>query len=758
MKGKFFLFFLLRLSIALIVLSVISAFFAKHYFFLDDWAAQIFYILKPKVVTDEVVVVNIDDYSFKQINQKAPFARTIYARALSILNEENAKIIGLDIIFLGKEQEAEDDRELSYTLKQSAGKAVLAYFLDSNGSPVYPNKEFKENSITGFINAPSDSDGTLRRLRAYVIRDGFTDTAWSIKLAAAIFKSPPQVKNNFIRIGDKKIPIDSQGNININYLCKPKDFRQVSFFNLINNDFPKGLFKDKIVLIGSTSALFHDIAVTPLGSMPGIFIQANMIVDILKGRFSAGIPLFIFLLLFIFSAAILDLILAYFSFLRSFFLCVGLFLALFWLNIGLKFFGYQFSYGLIAASLFFYLLICYFYSYLKFLALVFKIKNIMTLDPITNLYNLRYFFERLNLDSKNISYHKRHLLVISLEKFDFFAKDKDFEKFKYTWHKVNSYLYTLSNLWSRYDHEILIGVIKGSYDVKKIKSDLEHILLNNEIAATVKIGILKITADLSLEAVLPVLVDNLRKNKQDFVFFTRDILPATMLARPHAENLFSSLCLDAEQKNRELVMTMKQLREEEAKNREAYLQLVSALVAALESKDSYTRGHTQRVCNYVMLLADKLKLSDDEKEKIRKAALLHDIGKIGIPDNILHKHAKLTEEEFTVIREHEIFGARILEPIKEFQNIIPYVLHHHENYDGSGYPHGLGGEFIPLGARIIAIGDVFDALTTGRDYKDAFSVNDAVGELRSIKGKKLDSALVDIFIEALKEAHIFHGS
>jgi putative nucleotidyltransferase with HDIG domain len=677
---------------------------------------------------------------------------------LRILNEENAKIIGLDIIFLGRERDVADDQELVNILKQLTGKVVLAYFLDSSASPVYPNKEFKENSITGFINAPSDPDGILRRLRAYVSHKEFSDMAWSLKVASAIFKSPLQAKGSYIRINDREIPVNKQGNISINYLYKPKDFKQISFYDLINNNFPKGIFKDKIVLIGSTSAIFHDIAATPLADMPGIFIQANMILDILKNRFLKVTPLAVFLLIFLFSIIILDAILSYFTFLRSFFLCFGLFLALLWLNIAFKFFGYHFDYGLVVVSLFYYLIFYYFWLYLRFLTVVLKIKSLMTLDPVTNLYNLRYFFERLNLDLKSISYHKKYLVVINLEKFDFLAKEKDFENFKDTWHKVNSYLYTVSNFWSRYDHEIIIGVTKGLRDFKKIKSDLERILLDNGIAATVKVGVFKITADLSVPALLPALADKLRKNNQDIVFFTRDNLAANIFIKPHAENLFSSLYLDAEEKNRELVMTIKQLREEESKNREAYLQLVSALVAALESKDSYTRGHTQRVCNYVMLLVDKLKLPEDEREKIRKAALLHDIGKIGIPDNILHKHAKLNDEEFAIIREHENFGARILEPIKEFQGIIPYILHHHENYDGNGYPHGLCAESIPLGARIIAVGDVYDALTTDRDYKDAFSIADAVAELRVLKGKKLDPVLVDLFIEALKEAHIFHGS
>ena len=139
------------------------------------------------------------------------------------------------------------------------------------------------------------------------------------------------------------------------------------------------------------------------------------------------------------------------------------------------------------------------------------------------------------------------------------------------------------------------------------------------------------------------------------------------------------------------------------------------------------------------------------KEKIKKAGFLHDLGKIGIPDEILHKKGKLTEAEFSRITEHEILGIKILEPIKDFQEILPYILHHHESFDGTGYPHGLAGNFIPLGARIMAVADIFDALSTGRDYKDAYSLEESSKMLKEIKGSKLDPELVDTFLQALKK-------
>ena len=250
------------------------------------------------------------------------------------------------------------------------------------------------------------------------------------------------------------------------------------------------------------------------------------------------------------------------------------------------------------------------------------------------------------------------------------------------------------------------------------------------------------------------MLNKIDEAKEDFTVFDKKMLLSRPEKRQKAGDFLSSLYLDTETKNRELLTVVKKLKTEEEKNKDAYMQLITALVTALESKSPYTEGHTRRVCEYSLLLANELNLSDEEKDRIQKGALLHDLGKIGTPDAILEKKGSLTDEEFAIIKEHEVLSAKILEPIKGFKDIIPYVIHHHESFDGSGYPHGLAGDFIPLGARIITVADVFDALTTGRSYKKAFSVKAAVEELVKMKGAKLDPILADKFIEALKKARI----
>jgi len=183
----------------------------------------------------------------------------------------------------------------------------------------------------------------------------------------------------------------------------------------------------------------------------------------------------------------------------------------------------------------------------------------------------------------------------------------------------------------------------------------------------------------------------------------------------------------------------------------AVIDLVSALATAIDVKDHYTKGHSIEVREYSVMLADKLNLSQQEKHNIGLAALLHDIGKIGIPESILTKPAKLDTEEEEKIMQHPLIGAKILEPIKPFRNIIPLIKHHHENWDGSGYPDGLKGEQIPLGAQIISIVDVFHSLVSKRSYRKRLRFGEATKIIRQEAGKKWSEKITKIFLDTIKD-------
>lgn len=158
-------------------------------------------------------------------------------------------------------------------------------------------------------------------------------------------------------------------------------------------------------------------------------------------------------------------------------------------------------------------------------------------------------------------------------------------------------------------------------------------------------------------------------------------------------------------------------------NNNEHLAYIETLRRTVDAKDKYTRGHSDRVAQYSILIGKKLGLSYEDLETLRIGGLFHDIGKIGIPDNILLKTSKLTDSEYDEIKKHPSIGAYILENSKIFADIIPIVLHHHERYDGKGYPNNLKGEDIPYMARIVAISDTFDAMTSKRSYRDSLSIN-----------------------------------
>jgi putative two-component system response regulator len=186
--------------------------------------------------------------------------------------------------------------------------------------------------------------------------------------------------------------------------------------------------------------------------------------------------------------------------------------------------------------------------------------------------------------------------------------------------------------------------------------------------------------------------------------------------------------------------------EQARKIRTSLMNAIAALANALEAKDKYTSGHSQRVAEIATSIAGELVLSTASVEKIRLAGLVHDIGKIGVREDILEKQGKLTSEEYMHITDHCELGERILAPLVEDEEILRIVKHHHERYDGSGYPDQLSGKQILLGARILAVADTYDAITSDRPYRQAMSLEAARIEISQRKGTQFDPEIVDAFL------------
>lgn len=201
---------------------------------------------------------------------------------------------------------------------------------------------------------------------------------------------------------------------------------------------------------------------------------------------------------------------------------------------------------------------------------------------------------------------------------------------------------------------------------------------------------------------------------------------------------------------REIKKINKELSETYDKLERAYLESIQTLRYTVEAKDTYTRGHSDRVSEYSVLIGEKLGLSEQEIKNLKIGGLFHDVGKIGVPDMILQKTERLTDEEYSEIKNHPSIGAHILSTATIFQDIIPIVKHHHEKYDGFGYPSKLKGEEIPYLARIAAIADSFDAMTSRRTYRDALNINIVKDEIRKNRGTQFDPNLADVFLDILE--------
>ncbi len=177
---------------------------------------------------------------------------------------------------------------------------------------------------------------------------------------------------------------------------------------------------------------------------------------------------------------------------------------------------------------------------------------------------------------------------------------------------------------------------------------------------------------------------------------------------------------------------------------------VKALAEAIDEKDPYTRGHSERVNQYAVLLAKQMGLSKKEIYEVHISSLFHDIGKIGIEDKILRKPAALTDEEYTVMKQHPNKGYQMLSKIRAMKDILPGIRFHHERWDGSGYPMGLKSDQIPLAARIVAVADAFDAMTTNRPYQKAMPFEKAIARLFELSDRAYDRRVVAAFSEAYK--------
>jgi HD-GYP domain-containing protein (c-di-GMP phosphodiesterase class II) len=210
---------------------------------------------------------------------------------------------------------------------------------------------------------------------------------------------------------------------------------------------------------------------------------------------------------------------------------------------------------------------------------------------------------------------------------------------------------------------------------------------------------------------------------------------------------FNSMAGDIEQ-------FVEQLKQAATENHDLFLGSIRMLAAAIDEKDPYTRGHSGRVAKFAVIVGQQLGLPAPELDKIRISALLHDVGKIGVDDNVLKKPGKLTPEEFDLMKQHPLKGANIMRPVAQLKEMLPGIELHHEHIDGAGYPHGLRGDAIPMMARIIAVVDTLDAMTTNRPYQTAMDLEFAMNKIIALAGTKFDPVVVDALDRSVRAKKI----
>ncbi|HYL46549.1 MAG TPA: HD domain-containing phosphohydrolase [Candidatus Limnocylindrales bacterium] len=199
---------------------------------------------------------------------------------------------------------------------------------------------------------------------------------------------------------------------------------------------------------------------------------------------------------------------------------------------------------------------------------------------------------------------------------------------------------------------------------------------------------------------------------------------------------------------------VERLKQAAAENRDLFLGSIRMLAAAIDEKDPYTRGHSGRVAKYSMIIGEYLGLSSVDLDRLRISALLHDVGKIGVDDRVLKKPGKLTDEEFELMKQHTVKGANIMRPVAQLKDVLPGIELHHERLDGGGYPYGLAADQIPMMARIIAVADTLDAITTNRPYQSAMDLEFALDRIRSLAVSRFDPKVVNALESAVHAGRI----
>ncbi len=682
---------------------------------------------------EKIIIVAIDDYSLKTVEEKWPWPRRRLASLVDKIAAIQPQTIVLDLLLIG-ESEEENDLLLAQSIK-NAGNLFLPFYIQE-GKLVRPLQVFAQAAKgSGFINKLRDRDFKVRNSQIVLVQKGKIYYPLELCVAADYLGIPLEkirVINSKLRFDDTHIDLEADKIIPINYSAEYTDFKIISAAKILEKSVSergfarranmKTLFTDKIVLIGRVSEALHDVYQTPLGIMPGIAINANNILMFINRDFGRYVSSPLTFLAFLLLGIISCLFTFRLGFFKGLLTIASTIIIVFILSFSLFLKGHYLDFFSLFFLCFSVYILTNFYKYFHLLISGERLKKLAITDEISGLFTGRYFSFKLQAEiaqKKNLS-----LVSIAIDNLKDISSDQQnnlLRKVALILRKQNPPKTIIAKSgWERF---VILFEKKNkrylSFWATKIKSAIEKIELPaNKIKPAVNIKI-----------------STPKRFKQD---------------KEEVKDDLEYLAIDLKERNKELLALLDELRKSQRETEQTSLNAIQSLITALEEKDPYTAGHTQRVCKYSLLLADKLGLSAQTKELIHQGALLHDLGKIGLPDRILHKKGNLSSKESEIIKRHPADGAKILQPIKPFKKYIPILLYHHEREDGKGY-QGIKEDSIPAEAKIVAIADAFDAMTSGREYQKAMSASEAIEELRKNAGSQFKQEYVEKFVEAIKE-------
>ncbi len=753
----------------------------------DFFAAHSFYLFNEEPPqAQDIIIVTIDEESRRRLKQRWPWPRSVTAQLINTIASFSPRVIGLDIIFSGTTEPADDQAlaetfartqnvVLGYILRQENSELPLDMFGDSVAGLGFVNRPVQSTSGSGLKNT-SDVYNVVRNIRTFYQREtGPVDVSIDIALVSRYRDvSEDEIRimpSRGIYLGDELFIPSPGGIASLDYLVHPLEFKQIPAYLVLEGAVDAEDFRDKIVLVGATDPLIHDEHITPLGIYPGVTIIANALVMILTERFLVSVLGWPAVAAFFMLGLGILIVNKHWGFLRASAVTVSLLLVLFFAALYGRARSIQFDYF----SLFYFCVSAYLvsnvYKYTYLMYMRNKLKNLAVSDALTRFYTYRYFLAKVDEDFKDTS-KTVIFCAFRLTDYNKLSFELHFKRlqsliqtfshyFRVQWEKkLKNVMFfrlaqdvialTIVGAEKDYVEELsrnfLAGVRQVEFEIEKekYKVNLQGVFIaklkgqkvkSKEVISTMEKFIRKFPKGGEEDLVITDVQERIWEEAQ----------------QESGQDIMDFLEVDLKERNRELEQMVEEVIEAKKDVEKSYLEVIRCLIKALEEKDTYTEGHSERVARYSVAIAQESGAGEEECAILYKAALLHDIGKIGIPDFILHKKERLTDDDYALIKRHPLTGVDILRPFKPFENLLQTILYHHERWDGTGYPHGISGEKIPEGAQILAIADSYDAITCGRGYKKGTPPQEALGEIVKNSGSQFSPQYVEIFRRAFEK-------